>query len=210
MATIQTTVGPGNTADGGIIDIRSSRVGALITSDGHGQRREAVSRSRVYVASTAAAGVAPGTVLSTTPPFSLWCPTGASVKLSVLEVRVSYVSGTIGTGTLVYARVPAQVAQPTTGTVLTPTKALLDGTQTAVGVATQGSTHVATPTLVEAVGGLTPALATSVLNPLVITQDFLNGKYEVPAGNAFVIQAIAAAGTSPLFMFGVTWEEIPV
>lgn len=209
MPISQGTVGPVIVSDGAQSDLRLSRLGAVTISDAHGIRREATSRGRIFVASTGTAGVAPGTALSTTPPFSLYCPAAATVKLSILEARVAYVSGTIGTGDLVYGQVQGQTTTPSGGTVLTPVPTNLSAVA-GQGLARQGSTHIGSPTLIEAMGTLTPALATTVLNPLVIIQDMLNGKYEVPPGVAFAIQGVAAAGSTPLVMISVTWEEIPV
>jgi hypothetical protein len=40
--------------------------------------------------------------------------------------------------------------------------------------------------------------------------DNVDGEIVVPPGSALVIQGIAAAGTSPLVLIGVVYEELPV
>src|SRR3989304_1010987 len=53
-----------------------------------------------------------------------------------------------------------------------------------------------------------PLLATSVLTPWRLDDD-VNGALIVPPGAAVSLQATAAAGTSPLVIYGCTWGEGP-
>jgi len=189
--------------------VRTDKTSAAVVSQAHARMHEATSRGKVFGASNGTAGVAPGTVLSTTPPFALFNPLGSGVILSVLKVRIAYVSGTLGSGDLVYAFVPNQTAAPTGGTVLGVNDTRLTGT-VGSGKAYQGSTLAATPTLLLPAATLTPVLATSVVSAAVIAKDDIDGEIEVSPGTVLVLQAVAAAGTTPLVMFGVTWEECPV
>jgi hypothetical protein len=160
------------------------------------------SQRDLFAASTAVAGVAPGTALSTTPPFALWNPTGSKVALVLLDARCGFVSGTLGAGTLVYAS-HAQAAAPTGGTELTVRPTSLGNANTPVARAFQGSTLSGTPVI------LRPCLVLAGSAPFVpVPKDYVEGDIVVAPGQALVLQAVAAAGTSPLVLLAATWVEV--
>lgn len=203
---VEGQVGPRTVADGANTELRQGRTGALVVSDGHGRYREPTSRGLVFIASTAVAGVAPGTTLSTAPPMALWNPPGSGVNLSVARTSLGFVSGTLGAGTIAYAVVSAQTTVPTGGTELTPASTNLSSIRSR-GRAFQGSTFASSPTILAPafVIGTTPT--TPVLAPAT---DDLGGLFEVTPGTALVLQGVAAAGTTPLVLFGIVWEEIQI
>lgn len=162
-----------------------------------------------YLASTAVAGVAPGTALSTTPPFALWNPTGGSKYLVPIKIAIGYVSGTLGAGSIVLAQVHDQVAAPTTGTELTVRSARIGMTAANAGRCFQGSTVASTPLLLRPFCVLGASLASTAALPIQIESMGEQG-LAVSPGTALVIQGVAAAGTSPLVLISVTWEEIPI
>lgn len=154
------------------------------------------------------AGVAPGTALSTTPPLSLWNPPASGKNLSITKVSVGYVSGTLGAGNIAVGQVTAQVTVPTGGTEITPSCSLI-GFPRGVGRAFTGSTLASAPTIVRPVFNLGAFTAATALAP----QDcdvLIDGSIIVPPGAAICLQGIATAGTTPLVILGVTYEEIPV
>jgi hypothetical protein len=206
-------VGPRVIADGAETEIRLDRSGAQVVTAAHGRYAEASMRSVVYGAATAAAGVAPGTALSTTPPFSLWNPTGSGVVLSVLRTSMGYVSGTLGAGTIVYGFVPAQTTLPSGGSELTTFATNISAAR-ARGRVLQGSTHVAAGTIAGPAFCIQPTLATAPAAggfvPLAPAIDDVAGLWTVQPGSALILQGVAAAGTSPLVSFGCMWEEIPL
>lgn len=201
-------VGPQIGADGSRQQYRQGKTGSLVTTDAHGRYHEASSRGALLIASTAVGGVAPGTALGTTPPMALWNPTGSGIILSIVRVVLGYVSGTLGAGSMVHAQVPAgvQPAAPTSGTELVPVPGSLN-TSKGIARAFQGSTVAATPTIVRPSFIIGAALASSVAFP-ALAVDEVAGEIIVPPGAAWVFQGVAAAGTSPLVMIGVTYEEI--
>lgn len=201
-------VGLVSVADGSLVMPRATRTGARVGANGHGWLTEPVSRGNVFVVSTAVAGVAPGTVLNTTPPMCLWNPPNSGKNLSVLKASLGYVSGTLGGGSLVAAVVPIQSAAPTTGTELTPQCTLL-GFPNGVARAFQGSTVASVPAILRSLFAMGAFLATTALPPAPIVEN-LDGEIVIPPGSALAIQAVAAAGTSPLTMIGLVYEELPV
>lgn len=207
MVNVEGRTGVQSGQDGAIMVLRLAKDGSLVAKAAHGTLQEAVERGNVYVISNAVAGVAPGTALGTTPPMCIWNPTGSGKNVVILITTLGYVSGTLGAGTIAYALVTAQVAAPTTGTELVAQCALLDGTK---GVARgfTGSTVVATPTLLKAAFIVGAALASSVAFPAQ-AKDYVDGEIVIPPGSCFVMQGIAAAGSTPLVIFSVTYEEVP-
>lgn len=201
-------VGPQSVADGANTELRSSNDKSLVVVEGHGSLVEPTRRSGnglggVYTASTGVAGVAPGTVLSTTPPFILYNPPGSKKIVAVLRTFLGYVSGTLGAGSVLYAvSTTLQAAAPTGGTTLNPINNLL-GNRPGAAQAFQGATLAAVPTIFRPafiIGG-TPATPTRI-------DDQVDGAIMLLEGAALSLQEIGAAGTAPLVLFGITWEEL--
>lgn len=194
------------TADGGVNPLRIDKTGALVTTGGHAQYGEPVLRGNMQIVSNLVAGVAPGTVLTTTPPMSLWNPPASGRNLVILKTGLAYVSGTLGAGFLAYAQVPAQMTAPTGGAELTPVNALL-GFPRGVGRAFNGSTWASTPALIKAVYSMGAALATSAFFPFILA-DVVDGEIVLAPGTGFVMQMVGGAGASPLLVMSITWEEV--
>jgi hypothetical protein len=200
-------VGPQPAADGAAQKVRLGRTGCVSVGSAHGDYYEASSRGNVFSGNTAAAGVAPGTAFSTTPPWALWNPTSSGKTLNLLLVSLGYVSGTLGAGTISFGLVAGQALAPTGGTELVPQCNLLNNSRGS-GRVFQGSTLAATPTLLRPFCSMGPALATTAAFPFMV-KDLLDGEFSVPPGSVFVVQGSAlGAGTSPLVLFGGTWEEV--
>lgn len=195
-------------ADGSVNPLRTDDTGALTVVGAHPQYSEACRRNLLFTVSTAAAGVAPGTALSTTPPMCLWNPLNSGKDLVIIATTVGYISGTLGAGTIVYAYVSPQASAPTTGAELTPVCTRL-GAISGVGRAFQGSTVASTPLILEPVFVLGAFLATTDFPPIQ-AQDLVDGSYVVPPATAFVMQGVTAAGTSPLVLLSIIWEEVAI
>ena len=193
-------------ADGSVNPLRLDKTGAITIVSGHPLYSEATLRGNMFTASTAVAGVAPGTALSTTPPMSLLNPLNSGVDLVILKTTIGYISGTLGAGTVVYAFMTPQATIPTGGAELTPVCNKI-GQVHGKGRAFQGSTLAGTPSIIRAAYNMGAALATTALG-IAICQDLVEGEIIVPPATCFVIQGVAAAGTTPLVTIGVVWEEM--
>lgn len=184
-----------------------------IVAQAHGKFHEIAYRGIMYGAA-AQAGVAPGTALGTTACFSLYNPPKSGVDLSILRVSVGYVSGTIGAGSLLHCMdVPdtVAVAQPSSGTSLTVRQLRVgyqDSDASAKAEARTGST-VTTPVAIGVICSLTALLASTAVEFYKIVDD-VEGGIIVRPGQCYQIQAIAAAGSSPLILPAVWWEETPI
>jgi hypothetical protein len=162
----------------------------------------------LFAATTPVAGVAPGTALSTAPPFTLWCPPQSAVAppesavIAVLdEARLAFVSGTLGAGVVQWA-ITAQATAPTGGTALTP-QATHGSPLTPICKAYQGATLSGVPT------ALFPAFTVaSSPSGVGLLKDVLDGALALAPGYALCLQEVGAGGTSPLVQFSMQWLEV--
>ena len=199
-------------ADGTEQPPQVGRQGQTVVDDCHARYyqlnfRSSIGEANSFVACTAVAGTAPGTVLSTTPPFILWNPPSSGKNLFIIRVSVGYVSGTLGLGQLWYAAGLAQIGKPTTGTVLPVQSTVIGNLAVGAGQAFQASTLVAVPSPFRpSPFNFSPyAGGGAVLNPAWVEE--LGGTPMVAPGGVFCIQAVAGAGSTPLMTFGVEWGE---
>lgn len=201
-------VGLQNLSNWAIAVLRGDKTGALITANTHGQFNESATQGKIMYATNSVAGVAPWTAFTAAPPLALWNPPASGFNLSITKVSVGFVSGTLGAGNIAMGSIPAQVTVPTGGTEITPICSLL-GAPRGVARAFSGSTFAATPTIIRPVFNMGAFVSTTALAP----QDcdvLVDGGIVVPPGAAIALQGIAGAGTTPLVILGVTYEEIPV
>jgi hypothetical protein len=196
------TVGTGQQSN-----VRLDKQGSLINSAAHGAFNEAAINGKIMISSTAISGVAPGTTLSTTPPMTLWNPVSSGVNLSILKAVVGYVSGTLGAGSVVYASVTGQTTAPSGGTEIIPQCTFL-GASRGAGRTFTGSTVSATPAIVRPGWTVGAFLATTALQP-TDECNIIDGALIVAPGTCLCIQEVGAAGTTPLVIISVEWEEIP-
>jgi len=208
MVNMDGIAGMVTVGDGATKTVRIDRTGGLVVTQAHCEYAEPGNRGVIFVASNAVAGVAPGTVLSTTPPICVWNPPNSGVILSIMKTAMGYVSGTLGAGSVVYAYVAAQTTVPTTGTELTPISTKL-GFPRGLGRAFTGSTIVSAGTIIRPAFSMGAFLATTAIQPFQCA-DMIEGAISVPPGAVFIMQGVAAAGTTPLAIFSIEWEEIPL
>jgi hypothetical protein len=135
------------------------------------------------------------------------------VNLVVREVAVGYVSGTLGAGCIGYGIQPSQVTLPTTGTAITTVA--MNGTfaTNSAAKANTGSTLSAAATLAKLGPSIVATLATAASAAIGVyyppSKDVIDGGIIVPQGAAFTVQSyFAAAGTSPVTVMSVVWEEV--
>lgn len=205
------TVGPpvASIAPSMPVGLRMGNTRGLITHDAHGRFYEAAYRGSIFSAITAATGVAPGTAISTTAAFTLFNPKASTVNLSILRGSMLYLSGTLGIGFVQWcANVNLAEAVPT-GTAITALCGNRRIGNVANGTALTTATLAVAPLPVRNFGTLPPILASSVTAPWLLA-DQVDGTILLPPGGAVSLMAIAAAGTSPLVLYEVTWEEIPL
>lgn len=194
---------------GGEGPLRLGRYRDLVVSQAHGRFSEATQNRSMYYVSTAVAGVAPGTAFSTTPPMAIWNPPNSGVLIAIAQVFLGYVSGTLGAGFMGHGYTPGQNTAPTAGAELQPTQALLSQGQ-GKARAFQGSTLVVAPALIRPSFSMGPALATTAQFPF-LPYDEVDGAIQIAPGAVWAFQGAAlGAGTTPLVVIGVSYEELPL
>lgn len=200
-------VGPQSMGDGQEGLIRLGNSGDVIANM-HGEFAEAVLRGKCFYAATAATGVAHGTVIGTTGPFTLFNPLASNVNAVVWVAAMGYVSGTLGAGVIHWVANTNPAAAAVTGTTIVTVNALIGGATGKVQAFTT-STLPASPTLFRVFGSIGPILATSAERPWVLKDD-VNGAFVVQPGCSVSLEATATAGTAPLVVYTCAWEEVPV
>lgn len=172
----------------------------------HHANVEAALAAKTFVVSTGIAGVAPGTTLTTTPPLTLYNPMGSGVSLALVGASMGYISGTLGAGSIVLAGNPSIVqAAPTGGTPLTPMCTYL-GWAGGKALAYEGATLAAVPTLYKPVFSLGAFVGTTA-TAFALDQRW-DGSFVLKSGTSVSLQGIAGAGTSPLVMLSLMFEEV--
>lgn len=170
----------------------------------HGKYHDAVLRGKCYGGATAPTGVAPGTSISTTAAISLYNPAGSGYNLHVLRASMGYVSGTLGAGAVFWLANVLPTATATTGTAITKVNLLFGG---AAGVGSLLTTAtIPAPTIIRPFCNLQASLASTAVAPYFITED-VDSEFVVTPGCTLSLHAQAAAGSTPLVIFGMTWEE---
>lgn len=171
----------------------------------HGAMFDAAFEGRLFHAATAKTGVAPGTDIGTTAAFALHNPTGSGKLLIIRKASLGYVSGTLGAGAVYHCVNSNPAAAAPTGTAIVEIPGLLN-VNAPVGIALTTATLAAAPAIVRPFCNLTALLASTAVGVYQATED-LEGAIVLPEGCTYSLQAVAAAGSTPLVVYGVTWEE---
>jgi len=202
-------VGPLQSLDSTNNNYRQERSGALCFQTIGGKHRERVRRGACYFAAAQGAGVAPGTTLSTTAHLCVYNPQSSGVLVVITKVYDQYFSGTLGTGTLYHCiNQTATQTAPSGGTLLANSPAL-GGTNNASLAQVRTGATVVQPVIIAPYGYLAPELATTVTQTQYTFEDTEDSIQLLP-GTSYQLQAVAAAGTSPLMAPAVMWEEVPL
>lgn len=205
-------------SDGSIAPARASRNGSTIVGYGQGKYYEATSRGGVFSltltawTSTVAAGNILAAAAAASTQFALWNPAGSGKNLSLLKFGVFFISGTSPIPAVFHS---ASVTAPTIATsVLTPIQCnnlgmaastVAKALSSAAGAALTGSTALVVIRLADLM--VTAGTAANLAGRTVI--EYIEGDIVIPPGTCWV-PTWAAAGTSFLGGYSVTWEEVPV
>jgi hypothetical protein len=209
MALLQGQVGIQNAAEGGNpITVRMGRGGDVLTSQLHGDYREAAFRRAIFVGSNGATPTVTTVALATTyTGLALINPAASTVNLSVLKVGLSFLVVFPAVSTL-----GIMTGHSPLGTT-TFTAAATDGLnsvfpgQRGQGRAALSATLVGTPQLHTVVGsGLTGAVTTV---PTQFALYDLEGSLEIPPGGYAAIYTSTVCGAASMCA-SFMWEECPI
>lgn len=206
--TLNARTGPVYSADGpSSQDVRQDAHGALVNQPAGGKYKEAVKRANVYSACTAATGVAPDTALGTTAAFCLHNPTGSGKRLIIHRISMGLISGTMGAGTIWVCSSSAGDAVPT-GTAITPRNRDVGSSNTSSATALTTATITTNAAkMIDVFCSITEEVVATATGPTeVVTKDY-EGEIVIEPGYNITLHSTAAAGSSPLVVFAVSWEE---
>ena len=199
----------GNDAD------RTSRDGAKIVAQAHGQYLESMIRGRVYTGSSASGGIALIVPATTGGHPTLWNPSDSGRYLSIVRLRLGWVSGNNAPGAIEWA------STLSTGSSIATAAPILTGTRVApVGVVggpvdAKGvwlptvNTFTAAPVFLRAAGiSLFTGISTTAVAPFQLEADY-DGDFVLAPGTAISLCSQMAT-TTAAFQVSVTWEEIAI
>ena len=208
-------------SDGTVAPARASRIGAEVVGDGQGRYYEAASRGNVFSAGLTAwtSTVAAGNILlaaaAASTQFAIWNPAGSGKNLSLLKFGVYPISGTAPIPAVFHS---ATLTAPSIATSVAATYGWFGCNN--VGMA---AASVARVLASQAGSALTGSSALTIIRAadLFITAgaaanlqgmkviEYIDGDIVIPPGTGWV-PTWAAAGTTFLGGYSITWEEIPV
>lgn len=162
---------------------------------------------RYFMGMTAVTGVAPGTAIGTTAAFALYNPIGSPVDVIIVKARMGYVSGTLGIGRVDWVGHVTSSQAAFSGTAIVAYNGRI-GNPVGYAKPLTTATVPAGGVVLRPAFNLPPMLATTVLTPW-IAEDNVNGAIVLPPGLGVTLQATAAAGTSPLVVYGIEYIERP-
>jgi hypothetical protein len=213
----QVRVGPVSLNDGALTQERGSKDGSLVAVNGHGYYQEPTYRGNIFtmvLAATAtgnAAGNLVGAAAAAAVQFALFNPPASGKLLVLLRFRLGIISGTPVGGPIFHGYYIGSTSVAGTGTILSNmvgggAASIAKGfaTSAQAGTALTGGPAVQTHMLCNFA-----TTATAQASPYTIaTDDLLDGCLIVPQGGGWA-PLHAAAGTSVLLGYSITWEEIP-
>lgn len=199
--------------DGNLLVTRFGKTIERSIGMAHGEYYEAVSRGNVWSAVGASAGSAPGTSLSTTGAFTLHNPLNSGVNLVILTASMALpwktTQYTMGAGSIYYTTHTGLAVVNPSGTPITIRNCLLGSSSSPKALAFEQSTIAAQVPLRPFCSLGAIVSDTSALTPFSV-KDALNGEFIVAPGFGINIHGITAAGSSPIVVLAMTWEEVPI
>lgn len=201
-------VGPNYSADGTNPVIRQDRYSCQVVQSAGGKYSEAVVRGNCYSAMTAATGVSAASLTQTTTgQFTLANPTGSNRNCRVLQCTVGYVSGTFGAGNLTYSVNSNPLAAAVTGTAIVPVNNLVGTANSAAAKPFTTSTLPVAPTPIRNLANIGAWVGTTA-SPLWNITDDVDGAIVLTPGSAVTVTGTTAAGTTPVIVVSMMWEEL--
>lgn len=208
------------TSDGAETTARFGRLNDLVVSPFGGRYQEAALRGNIFQLSLPAtttgiaAGNVTGAAAAASTNFALWNKPGSGVNISLLKFFATVISGTVVGGPLINNRFGANgitIASTLTNGSLTCVNPAKPGPQGAAGVAVSAGTNLTggtalTADRIMALGYSAGSYAD--LGGTTNEEDF-DGDFILPPGYGWA-PCWAAAGTTVLSSYGVTFMETPI
>lgn len=220
---VEGRVGVIASTEGTVNPLSTDTEGSLRTAEsGHGKHYEAAANGKIFslVLATGTTAIAAGHLLGATAAanvqFILWNPIDSGVNLSLLKFCINITSGTTPVSGVFHA-VGSTAPTIATGTLATGAyiNSHLASTGTYDGhagyythVSGGASTGASAARIIRAFGlSMSAGTYASLAGTLIV--DNMEGDIVLPP-NSFWVPQWAAAGTSMLVGYSITWEEIDV
>jgi hypothetical protein len=217
--TTQARVGLNVQPDGSAMPLRATRMGGLANADSQGHYYEQASRGNLFHlclpawTTTIAAGNINAAAAAASTQFALWNPPNSGVRLSLLKFGVFPISGTAPVPSVFHS---LSVTAPTIASALSGATAPIcaDGSAKqpsaryvahAAGTAITGSTALVIIRAADLF--ITAGAAANLMGGKVL--EYVDGDITLPPNTCWV-PTWAAAGTTFLGGYSITWEEIPL
>ena len=140
-------------------------------------------------------------------------PSGSGKRIKIMRVTGGYISGTLGAGTIFHCAIvnpgPGNAPVVGSGAALTPNNMDIGSANNSVASCFALGTLTASPTPLYPFATVNAELASTATNPTQLEED-VDGNIVLEPGNGWCLEAVAAAGSTPLMSFGVLWEEVPI
>ena len=141
--------------------------------------------------------------------MSIFNPANSGKTTLLHKVHVAWFSGTLGQGTVFFCfDTTANQTAPTGGQSITLQNADIGVANSPVTLVRTNSTVPNTPTILAVAADLGARAGATALGPQLFTVD-VDGSIAIASGFRVDLQAIAAAGTSPVLAVSVLLEEVP-
>lgn len=214
--SLNTKVGPSNTADGKGSELRQAKDGGLVVSQSHGKFYEQASRGTVFAVSgaltgtTIAAGhVAPPAAAAATT-LSLLNPLGSGVNFEILRGSISHVSGTPGAGAFAWCSAyQGNVITAGEATAIKRAQYLSKSGGKAMAWSATALTGGAVHEITRVFPASKFAGAIDVASSNLTEVDDVDGALVVPPGWMITL-APPAAGTSHVVVAQIVYAEVPI
>ncbi len=211
-------VGEVVTADGSQSQpLRQGRLNEVIMSELRGKYAEAAARGRVFnlVLAATTTGVAAGNIngaaAAASTQFALWNPVGSGVNVELVKFYLGLISGTPAGGPTFHSYVQGtpnnNVGTKGTSSLLGSTASRALGVASAAGTALTGSPSALITLRPTPFNYFAAALAAGA--NIEIAMEEVNGDIVLAPGTLWV-PTFAAAGTTLLNAYGVSWMETPI
>jgi hypothetical protein len=205
--------GPQLSADGTLNNVRLGKTGEMVVGHAHGRYYESAVRGNLWTLSTAAAGVtvAAANVFSASagsPIVWVFNPVTSGKNMVITRANLLVASGTLGAGGFVWGFIaPNAGVTAAGGNGAINNQSFLTGGSIAKTFTGSALTGAGAGSLLRFVGG--PTTGAAAANQNLTIQEDTQGDLICPPGGVIGIFA-AAAGTSPIVMASMTWEEVPI
>ena len=198
--------------------VRIARQGAAIVADAHGRYHEACQRGQMFslLLTATTTGVAAGNILGAAgaaiTQFALLNPSTSGKNYSLSKFCMGVISGTPAAGPLFHGYLP-NIGTISAGSPGGAVRNNLPNAAASAAIpwslaAGSALTGGQAPVALRCADMSTTATAQATVG-MVKTTDFIDGEIVIPPGFGWV-PLWAAAGTTLLNAYSITWEEVPV